>query len=176
MVGSFFSMRIGQFVLSFGYHFIESAHYERRGKRHKIAKNQYWYVDDVYLFGDSKKHLKSLVRKLNKYMRDNFGLHFKPWKICRNGSGEPADVAGCVVRENRIAVRGKIFLRARRAMFRFRRKTTSLQLAYRVVSYFGWLKNTNSQDFCKDNGIFGLVRIAKRLIGEHDRRLAHAGI
>ena len=175
MIGSFFSMRMAHLILSFGYHFVEEQHVSRRGKLHKMADHQAWYADDVYLFGKSQKNLKAVSRRLEKYMREEFGLNFKPWKVVRFDSGEPVDIAGYVVRRRRITVRDKIFLRARRAFFRFRAKTSNLRLAYRAVSYFGWIKNSNSLRFRKHHGLSGIVRRAKIRMSRESRRCFHGG-
>ena len=170
MIGSFFSMRMAHLVLSFGYHFIEEQHVERRGKLVKMVEHQGWYADDVFLFGKSKKNLKTAVKRLQRYMLEEFGLEFKPWKIVRIRDGEPVDVAGYVVRRNRVTVRAKIFRRARRAFFRFRAKNKNLRLAYRVVSYFGWIKNANSKTFVKRHGIRTILRRAKMCVSAEQRK------
>lgn len=172
MIGSFFSMRMAALVMSFGYHFVEQQHVIRRGKLIKMAEHQAWYVDDVFLFAKSKKNLKTVIRRLESYMLAEFGLRLKPWKVCRKRGGEPVDIAGCVVRKNRLSIRGKIFKRARRALFRFRAKAKSLSLAHRVVSYYGWLENTDSLKFIKDNGIRAVAKKARAVISLHARKAA----
>lgn len=170
MIGSYFSMRMAHLVLSYGYHFVEQLGKVRRGKRYALVKHQVWYADDIWLFGDDKRDLKRAVRELDRYMRREFGLSLKPWKVCRTGDDEPADVAGAVARPRRLVVRACTFLKARRALFRFRRKPRSIQLARRLVSYFGWLKNTDCLRFCERNRAFRAVARAKRLISANERK------
>lgn len=170
MIGSYFSMRMAHLVLSYGYHHVEQLCKVRRGKRYALVKHQVWYADDLWLFGDDKRDLKRALRELDRYMRREFGLRLKPWKACRAGDDEPADVAGAVARPGRLTVRSCTFLNARRAVLRFRRKPWSIDLARRVVSYFGWLKNTDCFEFCVDNRVFRAVSKAKRLISINERK------
>lgn len=172
MIGSYFSLRMAQLVLSCGYHHVEGLGKVRRGKRRAMVAHQCWYVDDVWLFGDSKRDLKQAVRSLAGYMRKEFGLELKPWKICRSGDDEPADIAGVVVRPSRITVRDKTFLRARRALMRYRRKPRDIHLARRVLSYNGWLKHADCLGFMARSGAFSAVRLAKRMVSNEDRRAA----
>ena len=162
MIGSYFSMRMAHLVLSFGYHFVESLGKARRGKRYALVKHQLWYADDIWLFGDDKRDLKRALRELERYMKREFGLSLKPWKVCRAGDDEPADVAGPVARPGKISVRSSTFLKARRAVFRFRRKPRNLELARRLVSYNGWFEHTDCYRFCVDNRAQRAAARAKR--------------
>lgn len=182
MIGSYISMRMAHLVLSFGYHFVEGLHKERRGKKRQLVEHQAWYVDDIWLFGDDKRDLKRAVRQLERYLRDEFGLALKPWKICRHDvpdktvrgrrlkMAEPADLAGPVVSTSRVTVRAETFLKARRSLLRFRRKPWNIHLARRFLSYWGWLKHTDSRIFCARNGVYPAVSRAKRTVSRYDRK------
>lgn len=167
MIGSYFSLRMAQLVLSYGYHHVEGLGKVRRGRRRALVAHQCWYVDDAWLFGDDKRDLKCAVRSLERYMREGFGLELKPWKVCRC-SCEPADVAGVVVRRERVTVRDRTFLRARRSLMRCRRKPRDVHLARRALSYDGWLKNTDCQGFRTRQGVPATVRRAKRVVSRDD--------
>ncbi len=170
MIGSYFSLRMAQLVLSFGYHHVEGLGKVRRGARRALVAHQCWYVDDVWLFGDDKRDLKAAARSLGRYLRGEFGLELKPWKVCRTGEQEPADMAGVTVRPSRVTVRARTFLRARRALMRFRRRPRDVCLARRVLSYWGWLKRTDCLGFCERCRAHETVRRAKRAISEADRK------
>lgn len=169
MIGSYFSLRMAHLVLSYGYHHVEGLGKVRRGKRRALVAHQLWYVDDVWLFGDDKRDLKAAARSLGRYMGDEFGLRLKPWKVCRCGEQEPADVAGVVVRPSCVTVRDKTFLRARRALMRCRRKPRDTHLARRALSYDGWLKNTDCQGFRMRHGVPRTLRRAKRTVSAQDK-------
>ena len=169
MIGSYFSLRMAQLVLSYGYHHVEGLGKVRRGRRRALVAHQCWYVDDAWLFGDDKRDLKCAVRSLEGYMREGFGLELKPWKVCRSGC-EPADVAGVVVRRERVTVRDRTFLRARRSVLRYRRKPRDTHLARRVTSYDGWLKRTDCAGFRRRQRVPATVRRAKRVVSRDDRK------
>lgn len=48
ILGSYLSLRLAAFVISFAYHAVEEAAKERRGKRVRLAGCQVWYADDGY--------------------------------------------------------------------------------------------------------------------------------
>lgn len=169
MIGSYFSLRMAQLVLSYGYHHVGSLGKVRRGKRRALVAHQCWYVDDVWLFSDDKRDLKQAVRSLERYMLSEFGLRLKPWKVCRSRC-EPADIAGVVVRRERITVRDKTFLRARRSLMRYRRKPRDIHLARRVLSYSGWLKHTDGLGFMARQRMFHATAMARRTVSREDRR------
>ena len=172
MIGSYFSMRMAQLVMSFAYHHVESLHKVRRGKRVKLVEHQIIYADDIWFYGNDKRDLKRAMRSLEQYMRKELGLTLKPWKICRSGENEPSDVAGAVARPERVTIRDKTFIKGRRAFLRFRRKPNSLRLARRLASYNGWWINTDCVGFMQRNGVYAAIAAAKKLISKHDRRLA----
>lgn len=167
-IGSFFSLRMSQLVLSYGYHAVEDMHKERRGKRVRLVEHQLWYADDIYLFSSDKRNLRMAARSLQKLLLQDYGLMVKPWKICRIGDGEPVDVVGFRVRPHHVTLRSSLFVRARRAFLRYARQRT-LRMARRVVSYFGWFKHADTGDFCARNDIWRLLRIAKAHVSSAGR-------
>ena len=162
-IGSYFSLQMANLVVSYAYHHLEGLGKERRGKRIPLITHQIWHMDDGLILARDKRNLKMAVRSLTKYMRDEFGLEFKPWKIAPTDEIEPLDMGGFVVREGRCTLRAPIFKRAKRAFARFKR-CHSLRLAQRVCSYWGWLTNTDSDGFILRNGLNRLFRIARRII------------
>ena len=162
-IGSYFSLQMANLVVSFGYHYLEGLGKYRRGKWVPLITHQLWHLDDGLIMARDKRNLKVAVRSLIRYMREEFGLEFKPWKVAQTSEAEPLDMGGYVVREGRCTLRASIFKRAKRAFARFRR-FRSVHLACRVVSYWGWLVNTDSDGFILRNGLNRLFRIARRII------------
>ena len=173
-IGSFFSLKMAQLVLSFAYHLIEGLHKERRGRRVPLVRHQMWHMDDLILLGPDKRNLKAAMRALARYLREEFGLELKPWKIAKTSETEPLDMGGFVVRERRTTLRPSLFIRARRAFRRFRRRP-SVSLARRCCSYWGWLLHSDSDGFIQGNGIHRLLRRACGIIATHDRRTITCG-
>lgn len=174
-IGSYFSLRMAQLVLSSAYHFIEGLHKERRGRRIALVSHQMWHMDDLILLGQDKRNLKAAMRALARYMRDELGLELKPWKVAKTSEAEPLDMGGFVVRERRTTLRPSLFLRARRAFRRFKRHP-SIALAHRCCSYWGWLLHSDSDGFIQGNRIHRLMRKACGIITTYDRRAHSCGI
>lgn len=162
-IGSYFSLQMANLVLSFGYHHVEGLHKERRGKKVALVSHQLWFMDDVLLTGPDKRNLKMAARSLERYMRKELGLAIKPWKICKTGDAEPLDMGGFVVREGRVTMRPAIFMRATRAFRRFARRHT-LRLAYRVCSYWGWLRHIDADNYIRRNRLNESFSLARRII------------
>lgn len=167
-IGSYFSLCMANLVISFGYHYLEGLGKTRRGKWVPLITHQLWHMDDGLVLAKDKRNLKMAVRSLVRYMHDEFGLTFKPWKIAKTDAIEPLDMGGFVVRDGRCTLRAPIFKRAKRAFSRFSKRHT-LRLAYRVVSYWGWLIGTDSDGFILRNGFNRLFRIARGIVSRAGR-------
>lgn len=167
-IGSYFSLRMAQLVLSFGYHAVEGMHKVRRGHNVPLVSFQIWYADDIYLFSPDKRNLRSAARQLQALLLKDFGLHVKPWKVCRVSDQEPVDVVGFTVRRSRVTLRPTLFLRACRAFRKYRRAQT-LYRARRVCSYWGWFKNTDSLGLIMSNGFDKTFKQAKRRVSVAER-------
>lgn len=167
-IGSYFSLQMANLVISFGYHHLESLGKQRRGKWAPLITHQLWHMDDGLIMAKDKRNLKMAVRSLVRYMHDKFGLSFKAWKVATTDEIEPLDMGGFVVRCDRCTLRAPIFKRAKRAFVRFRKRRT-LRLAYRVVSYWGWLASTDSDGFILRHGLNRLFRIARGIVSRAGR-------
>ena len=145
-IGSYFSLKVAQLVMAGGYHHLEDLQSVRRGKRRPLVHHKIFFMDDVLLMGPSKRDLKKAARSLATHMRTNYGLEFKPWKVCRVGDQEPIDFAGYTIRPDRTTIRASIFLKARRSLRHFERHP-SLDTARTAVAYRGWLIHADTTRF-----------------------------
>lgn len=143
ILGSYLSLRLAAFVISFAYHAIEGVGTVRRGKRTNLVGCQVWYADDGYLLGNSKKALKRAVMLIARVLA-GFGLELKPWKIMHTGV-EPIDFAGYRIWAKHVDLRKRLWKRLRRAFFRFDKRRTP-RLARHVCSYFGWMKTAEMEE------------------------------
>lgn len=168
-IGSYFSLRMAQLVLSFGYHAVEGMSKVRRGRRVPLVSHQLWYADDIYLFSRDKRDLRSAARRLQRLLSRDYGLRVKPWKVCQVSDQEPVDVVGFAVRPGRTTMRASLFLRARKALRHYRRAPT-LKRARRAASYWGWVKHTDSTGFVERNGFNQVIKRARRHVGAAGRR------
>lgn len=165
-LGSYLSLRLAQWVLSFGYHHVESLHKTRRGASVPLVSHQGWYVDDAWLLGRRKRDVQAAARSLEGFLA-GYGLSLHPWQACRVGDEEPIDVAGYVVRPGRISIRGMAFLRIDRARRRYR-AGPSLSTAQGLASRKGQLMHSDSRRYMASHG--GDLRSACRLISRLERR------
>lgn len=170
-IGSYFSLRMAQLVLSFGYHHVEDLAKTRRGQRHSLVDHQCWYMDDVLLMSRDKRDLRAAARSLERFMRSELDLSMKPWKICRVSDQEPIDMAGYVIRPGRTTVRASIFLRARHAIRHYAHHP-SLAQARRVCAYWGWLASTDSRGYIARDHVREAQRSARLLVSTVERRHA----
>lgn len=173
-IGSYFSLRMAQLVLSFGYHAVEGMGKRRRGAWRPLVSHQLWYADDIYLFSRDKRDLRSAARRLERLLLKECGLTLKPWKICRVSDQEPVDVVGFTVRRGRTTLRPTLFLRACRAFRKYRRAPT-LARARRVCSYWGWFRTTDSLGLVMGNGFDKTLKQARRRVSAAERSMGHGG-
>ncbi len=164
-IGSYFALRMAQFILSFAYHHAEALGRRRRGRWTPLVRHQIWHMDDMLLIGTSKRDLKVAMRSLEAYLRDELGLSVKRWKIARTSDSEPLDMGGFVVRRHKVTLRASLFLRAGRAFRRFSRRHT-LGLACRCCSYWGWFKHSDSKGYIRKHNIMGETRTACGIISK----------
>lgn len=161
-IGSYFSLRMMQLVLSFGYHHVESLHKTRRGRNVPLVTHQIWHMDDILLLGKSKRDLRSAARSLERYLREEFGLWLKPWKVAKTSDDEPLDLGGWVVRNRRCTMRPGTFLRVTRAFATFERHP-SPERARRCVSYWGWFVHGDCLGVRRRRGVDRTIAHARRI-------------
>lgn len=114
------------------------------------------YMDDMVLFGANKKKLHAAVRQIAAWI-EPLGLKLKGnWQIFRVDTGErngerrgrDVDFMGFRFFRDRIEMRKRIALRVRRLARKIGRlKRVSFHQAAAMISYFGWLKFTDSARF-----------------------------
>lgn len=172
-IGSYFSLRMAQLVLSYPYHHVASLGKTRRGKHMPLVSQQIWYLDDAVLMSQSKSDLLAATRSLERYLRTELGLTLKPWKISRVGDQEPIDLAGYLIRPDRTTIRDRTFLRATRSVHAFQKQPT-LSRARTVCSYWGWFIHSDSRKAIARHQIDRAFHEARNIISEHERtRNAH---
>lgn len=113
---------------------------------HEYDKHGYVrYADDIVIFGSSKRTLHKLRIELNNMLNDN-GLRMKDnWQIYKTDK-EMLDFMGYRMDHNKIIMRKKIMYRFTKRIRRYS-KNKSHRNASAIVSYMGWVKNSNSWQF-----------------------------
>ena len=90
-------------------------------------------------------------------------------------------MVGYVVRRTYTIIRGKIFVRIRRQILRASRELETIGYipwwrAYKIVSYFGWLKNSDSQKFRIKYGVKKIMKAAKRSVSIRGKKITEEAI
>lgn len=173
MIGALPSQWACQYLLSFVYRYAMDLHKMRRRKSQQLVTHMLLYMDDMLLFGSSRRDLKSAVRKIIAYTKDKFGLIIKPnWHI-QSIDDAPVDIMGYANHSTgKTTIRTRIFLRARRIALRFlRRRRLNIQQAWRIASYKGYFIHSDSRKIIKKLRLTDLFAIAAQAISRHDRRI-----
>lgn len=151
-IGSYLSQWLANYYLSPAYHFAcQRLTAERTSRRtgeiatRRLATHVLFYMDDMLLTGKGKRDLKTAARRLAKFLHDRLGLDVHPEWNCKRLDREPIDMVGYTFRPGgRVNIRAGVFLRARRAFRRARRRPMTQRLARRCCSYYGYFRNSDS--------------------------------
>ena len=119
-------------------------------------------MDDILLIGSRKRDLEMAIKKIVK-KADEMGLTIKDsWQV-RNIDEVPIDMMGFKIYRTHTEMRGRIFLRVRRS-FRRARKQITFRIAKKCISYYGYLKHTNSKRFQRKWKVRKTVKKCKEVI------------
>lgn len=170
-IGSYLSQWLANYYLSYAYHYCERHLSKERVNRRtgetttrRLVTHMLFYMDDILLVGRSKRDLTIAVKRIRAYLHDTLRLEIHPtWNVKHVGV-EPIDMVGFTFYPDHTGVRAGIFLRARRSFRRYARNPTSLRLAYRCASYYGWLKNSDSIQYRRRNNVDQIVRRARNTV------------
>lgn len=170
-IGSYLSQWLANYYLSCAYHYCERHLSKERVNRRtgeittrRLVTHVLFYMDDILLVGRSKRDLTIAVRRIRAYLRDMLRLEIHPtWNVKHVGV-EPIDMVGFTFYPDHTGVRAGIFLRAQRTFRRYKRHPSSLRLAYRCASYYGWLKNSDCILYRRRHGVDQIVRRARNTV------------
>ncbi len=148
VIGSLLSQFLCNYFMSYAYRYVMGLHKERRGKRIKLVNCALFYMDDIMLAGKDRRNLLMAVRKLIRFLKQSFGLDVKPGWHIRRHKDCGIDMMGYVVTAaGRIKVRGRVFLRARRAFVRSAKGDDRPKTQRRVSAYYGFFKAARIKSF-----------------------------
>lgn len=170
IIGSLLSQFLCNYLMSYAYREVMSYAKVRRGQRVRYVFHAIFFMDDILLIGSDRRDMKRAVRGLTAFMGTNLGLTVKPkWHI-KDIEAEPIDMMGFVIHaDGSVTIRDRIFLRVRRSFQRARRRTLTNRSARRIVSYYGYIKHTNSRCLRSSLGVNRTQKMARRTIRRTDR-------
>lgn len=174
-IGSYLSQYLCNLYMSQLYHEIsERMFYTRRDKQIPYVKHVLFYMDDILLLGSNAKKMHMAVDRAIEYAHENMGLTIKPtWNVRKVSEMDFIDTMGFRVYRDHVTIRRRVFLRVRRAYkkpTKKRYRRINLKQAQKCTSYFGTIKNTNSQKLAKKYHIYKTVKLSKEVIS-HESKL-----
>ena len=149
-IGSYLSQHLCNLYMSILYHEIKENMYRTRkgkrgSKRVNLVRHCLIYMDDILLIGQRKRDLEKAA-KLTVRKASEMGLEIKPNYQVRQIDGNCIDMLGFKIYRTHTEIRRRTFLRVRRSFRRARKRLTE-GVARKCLSYYGYLKYTNSRRF-----------------------------
>lgn len=143
-IGSYLSQYLCNLYMSILYHYImENLYKKRRGKRVNLVRHCLIYMDDILMIGSQKRDLKRAIGLVIQ-KAEKIGLEIKDNCQIKEIDGNAIDMMGFKIYRTHTEIRGRIYLRVR-GSFRRARKRITLRIAKKCISYYGYLKHTNSK-------------------------------
>jgi hypothetical protein len=135
-------------------------------------------MDDILLTGLDRRNLVMAARRLNRFMRESFGLAIKATWNVRRHEDAPIDMMGYVITaKGRLKIRRRVFLRARRSYRKAWRGDRTRITLYRIGAYYGYFKAARIHHLrparCTDPAcinVLGTQQIAGTILGAQIRR------
>lgn len=166
-IGSYLSQYLCNLYMSILYHEIKERMYRtRRGKhgekRVNLVRHCLIYMDDILMIGSRKIDLEKAV-KFTVQKASEMGLQIKDNYQVRQIEGNNIDMLGYKIYRTHTEIRGRTYLRVRRAFRRASRCLTEV-LAWKCLSYNGYLKYTNSKRMQKKLKTAEILQRCKELM------------
>lgn len=169
-IGSYLSQYLCNLYMSILYHHImENLYKTRRGKRVSLVRHCLIYMDDILMIGSQKRDLKRVVG-LVVQKAEKIGLEIKDNYQIKEIDGNAIDMIGFKIYRTHTEIRGRIYLRVRRSFWRARKRIT-LRIAKKCVSYYGYLKHTDSKRIQRKWKVRSILRKCKGVIKNESKIL-----
>lgn len=169
-IGSYLSQYLCNLYMSVIYHYVmEELYKTRRGKRINLIRHCLIYMDDILLIDSRKRDMEMAVKKIIQ-KADEMGLTIKDnWQV-RSIDETPIDMMGFKIYRTHTEIRGRIFLRVRRS-FRRARKELTLRISKKCLSYYGYLKHTNSRKIERKWKVKPILKKCKGVIRRNESKI-----
>jgi hypothetical protein len=128
------------------------------------------YVDDMVLFGNSKKELHRARKLISEYL-SNIHLTLKGnWQVFRVDS-RPIDFLGFKFYRDHTELRGRNALRIRRRVKKaYKKGKVTIADAKSILSYMGWITHSNSHNFYIKNVMpYADIKKLKEMVSRESR-------
>ena len=171
-IGSYLSQYLCNLYMSVLYHYIIEELYRIRKSREKMVRIRLVnkcliYMDDILIIGSRRRDLQKAIRliiqkasELGLVIKSNYQVS----KIDRNC----IDMMGYKIYRTHTEIRGRIFIRIRRA-FRKAKSGITIRIAKKCLSYYGYLKHTNSRRIVRKWKVKKILRKCKEVMRDESK-------
>lgn len=179
-IGTILSASLCNYALSYAYRYSHTISYQRRNKTYPSIKHVLTFMDDFIFVGNNKKELCRAVKLTEQYLQDFLGIGFHKWEVY-NIHDRPIDMMGYVIAYDYTKIRYRIYKRAKRQYVRAdiwlrHNEYLNNQRAYKVSSYYGYFKHTNSRDICNQLSIYPITSKARKTIAHMSKEECNVSI
>lgn len=138
-------------------------------KRINLVRHCLIYMDDILMIGSRKRDMEKTVR-LTVGKAAEMGLEIKPTYQVRQIDGNCIDMLGYKIYRTHTEIRGRTYLRVRRS-FRRARKNITLRISKKCLSYYGYLKHTNSRKIERKWKVKPILKKCKGVIRRNESKI-----
>ena len=191
IIGGYLDAFLFNFLMSYALRYAMAQYKIRRSIKTPLIKFVVSFMDDFAFVGSRDADIKKVIYLVSRYLAENFNLELKFGKYTgfisiaeekrRRKELLPAkrscpflDVGGYRMCRGHSTIRDLIFIRLRRAFLRADKELKStgklcIRRAYSVISYYGYLKNTNSKKVRQKSNADYLKSVAKYTISYYSK-------
>lgn len=176
-IGSYLSQYLANYYLSYAYHHVTENSFsictKKNGEKVRInhVKHILFYMDDLILFSSSLKFLKRAIEDLLKYLSEELVLTVKENHLIGKTKDTRIDMMGYSISVKNTIVRKKIYKKIFNLILCLNRKVISItiHIARRLLSYNGWIKNSDLYNFANRFHVTELIEKAKQEVSHYDK-------
>lgn len=162
-IGSYLSQYLCNAYMSIIYHHVKEDMYKmRRGARVNLIHRCMIYMDDILLIGSRKRDMEKAIKNVVA-LADDMGLEIKPNYQTKAIDRNCIDMLGFRTYRTHVEIRKSIFIRVRRAYKKIR-KAPTVRIARKCISYYGYLKYSNSRRIEKRWKVKSAIKKCKGVI------------
>ena len=180
-IGSYLSQFLANYFLSYAYHYLSEKCFKIRHKRNgtiqrvRLLHYVLFYMDDIVIFGSSKKHLKLCIKALKRYLCVYLGLKIKCNEQLFKLDSRPIDMMGFKIYTFKTTIRKRIFKRANKLVSKYRnpKRLMSLKDARSFMSYKGYFDNSNSFKYKLKHKFKRISECARKVIRNENKSFVY---
>lgn len=183
-IGSYLSQFLCNLYLSQIYHFIGHQYKIRKHKdgtkeRISLACHRLFYMDDILILSKSAKDIHKIIKLLINYCKELCLTIKKKWFVkqmpySKKHDSNFIDMMGFRIYRTHITIRRRVFKRIRRVYMKVYKlwkihRYILVEFARRCISYYGLIKNSNSEKIKKKYHIKDVLKVCKKVVRNYER-------